>query len=83
MKVLSKVEGHEPQVIKKSAGLSLREPLVIQFSQYRGRDRVSMRFHYWDDDGDLAPGRRGVEFATTMLDDVISALQKVKEELEE
>lgn len=82
-KVLSQQKDHEAHTITHSMGHKLREPLVIQFSEYRGRDRVSLRFHYVDNSNDLAPTRRGIEFAVPMLDSVIEALQEVKEELEE
>ena len=80
MKVKSQVAGHEPQVILKSAGHNLREPLVVQFNQWKGRNRISIRFHYFEETSVLSPGRRGVEFAVPMLDDVIAALQHIKEE---
>ena len=82
-KVLSQQEGHQPHIITHTAGHKLREPLIVQFSEYRGRERVSLRFHYVNDAHDLAPGRRGVEFTITMLDDVIEALHKVRDEMDE
>lgn len=82
-KVLSQEKGHQAHVVTHSAGIKLREPFVVQFSEYRGRERVSLRFHYVDDNGDLAPGRRGIEFATTMIDEVIEALHGVRDEMDE
>lgn len=82
-KVLSEQKGHTAYIITHSTSHKLREPFVVQFSNYRGRDRVSLRFHYTNNAGHLAPGRRGIEFAVSMIDDVIEALHKVRDEMGE
>lgn len=39
-----------------------REPLLVQQSVYRGRVRLDIRRHYWQD-GNLRPGKRGVSLS--------------------
>lgn len=61
----------------------LREPVVVKFSVYQGRKRVSIRFHYEGPTNHLNPAKRGVEVPIARLGELIEALKEVRNQIEE
>lgn len=57
----------------------LREPLIIKESNWRGKDRISLRYYFWNKDKALQPGRRGIEIGREHLELVIEALVKIQQ----
>ena len=54
------------------------EKLVIENSQYKGHDLVSLRIYFLSKEGEWLPTKKGVTFRLDQLDEVIDALNKVK-----
>ena len=55
------------------------EKLIIEDSQYKGHDLVSLRIYFLSDDEQWLPTKKGVTFRREQLDDVLEALQKIKQ----
>lgn len=55
------------------------EPLVVQSTVYRGQHRLDIRRHYFDAQGDLKPGRRGISLPTQgdLVPQVLEAVQTI------
>jgi len=61
----------------------IREPLIVKFTIFKGRHRVTIRFFYEEPSGVLNPGRRGVEVPIHHLDELIEALKEVRSQVED
>lgn len=79
----NKVVGAFPDRVVLGLGVDeLREPIIVRFARYKGRERISIRAHYRKN-GVLNPGRRGIEVPREYLDELIEALERVRGDLEE
>ena len=56
------------------------EKLVVESSEYKGRDLVSLRIYFLSDSGEWLPTKKGVTFRRDQLDEVLDALGKIKAE---
>jgi len=51
----------------------------IQKTKYKGHDLVDIRVYVEDKHGEKIPTRKGITFKVDLLDEVISALEEIKE----
>jgi len=51
----------------------------IQKTKYKGHDLVDVRVYVEDKNGEKIPTRKGITFKVDLLDEVISALEEIKE----
>lgn len=58
------------------------ERFRIQVSEYRGHKFIDLRVYFQTDDGMVHPSKKGVTMNLDTVDEVISALQAAKAELE-
>lgn len=56
------------------------EKLVIESSNYKGLDLVSLRIYFLSKDEEWLPTKKGVTFRREQLDEVISFLGQIKSE---
>jgi hypothetical protein len=56
------------------------EKLVIENSEYKGHDLVSLRIYFLSNDDEWLPTKKGVTFRRDQLDEVLEALNKIKSE---
>jgi hypothetical protein len=56
------------------------EKLVIENSEYKGHDLVSLRIYFLSNDEEWLPTKKGVTFRRDQLDEVLEALNKIKAE---
>jgi len=68
-------EGDHPHIIATGK----REQLVVKGATYKGNRRLSIRFHYVDEEGNLAPGSRGIEIPISFANEVLEAMEEVLE----
>jgi len=54
------------------------EKLVIESSEFKGRDLVSLRIYFLSKDDEWLPTKKGVTFRREQLDEVLEALNKIK-----
>ncbi|MEW5994379.1 MAG: transcriptional coactivator p15/PC4 family protein [Candidatus Zixiibacteriota bacterium] len=54
------------------------EKLVIENSEYKGHDLVSLRIYFLSDQDEWLPTKKGVTFRRDQLDQVLEALNKIK-----
>lgn len=57
---------------------SAAEKLIIEESEYKGHDLVSLRIYFLSDDESWLPTKKGVTFKREQLDDVLNALKQIK-----
>ena len=57
---------------------SATEKLIIEESEYKGHDLVSLRIYFLSDDESWLPTKKGVTFKREQLDDVLNALNQIK-----
>jgi hypothetical protein len=57
---------------------SAAEKLIIEESEYKGHDLVSLRIYFLSDDESWLPTKKGVTFKREQLDDVLNALNQIK-----
>jgi hypothetical protein len=55
------------------------EKLVIENSEYKGHDLVSLRIYFLSNDDEWLPTKKGVTFRREQLDEVLEALNKIKD----
>lgn len=53
------------------------ERLMIEDSEYKGHQLVSMRIHFLSKEDEWLPTKKGVTFKREQLDEVIGMLQKI------
>jgi len=56
------------------------EKLVIESSQYKGLDLVSLRIYFLSKDEEWLPTKKGVTFRREQLDEVLGFLNQIKDE---
>lgn len=67
---------------KKSVKIHKSDDIIICISkqEYQNRKFIDVRQYYKDSDGEFKPTRKGVTFPPDLLQDVITALKKIKVE---
>lgn len=56
------------------------EKLIIENSEYKGHELVSLRIYFLSKENEWLPTKKGVTFRRDQLDEVIDALGKIKAE---
>jgi lipopolysaccharide/colanic/teichoic acid biosynthesis glycosyltransferase len=56
------------------------EKLVIESSQYKGLDLVSLRIYFLSKEEEWLPTKKGVTFRREQLDEVLGFLNQIKSE---
>jgi hypothetical protein len=56
------------------------EKLIIESSNYKGHDLVTLRIYFLSKEEEWLPTKKGVTFRRDQLDDVLDALNKIKGE---
>lgn len=56
------------------------EKLIIESSEYKGRDLVSLRIYFLGKEEEWLPTKKGVTFRRDQLDEVLGFLNKIKDE---
>ena len=56
------------------------EKLVIESSNYKGHDLVSLRIYFLSQEEEWLPTKKGVTFRRDQLDDVLGFLNQIKSE---
>jgi hypothetical protein len=56
------------------------EKLVIESSNYKGHDLVSLRIYFLSKEEEWLPTKKGVTFRRDQLDDVLGFLNQIKSE---
>ena len=57
------------------------ERLIIENSEYKGHDLVSLRIYFLSKEEEWLPTKKGVTFRSDQVDEVLEALTKIKAEL--
>ncbi len=57
---------------------SATERLIIEESEYKGHQLVSLRIYFLSDDQSWLPTKKGVTFKREQLDEVIGYLNQIK-----
>ena len=57
---------------------SATEKLIIEESEYKGHNLVSLRIYFLSDDESWLPTKKGVTFKREQLDEVLNALNQIK-----
>lgn len=60
-----------------------QETIRIHRTEYKGHDLVDIRVYYRDGNDELQPTRKGITFKRELLDDVIKALNHLRESMTE
>ena len=55
------------------------EKLIIEDSEFKGRELVSLRIYFLSKEEEWLPTKKGVTFRRDQLDEVLGMLQKIKE----
>lgn len=58
-------------------------PIVVKLAHYKGRTRISVRFHYWTKSNQLRPTRRGIEIPIDHATTVAKMINSVNKEWRE
>jgi len=56
------------------------EKLIIESSEYKGHDLVSLRIYFLSKENEWLPTKKGVTFRRDQLDEVLKALEDIKKE---
>lgn len=56
------------------------EKLIIESSEYKGHDLVSLRIYFLSKENEWLPTKKGVTFRRDQLDEVLKALEGIKNE---
>ena len=56
------------------------ERLIIENSEYKGHELVSLRIYFLSKENEWLPTKKGVTFRRDQLDEVMDALGKIKAE---
>ncbi len=57
---------------------SATEKLIIEESEFKGHQLVSLRIYFLSDDEQWLPTKKGVTFKREQLDEVLAALTQIK-----
>jgi len=55
------------------------EKLIIEDSEYKGRELVSLRIYFLSKEDEWLPTKKGVTFRRDQLDEVLEALKKIQQ----
>ncbi|MDX9857989.1 MAG: transcriptional coactivator p15/PC4 family protein [candidate division Zixibacteria bacterium] len=58
---------------------SQTEKLIIEDSEYKGHQLVSLRIYFLSKEDEWLPTKKGVTFRLDQLDEVIGALNQIKD----
>ncbi|MCB2230389.1 transcriptional coactivator p15/PC4 family protein [bacterium] len=58
---------------------SQTEKLIIEDSEYKGHELVSLRIYFLSKEDEWLPTKKGVTFRRDQLDEVIGALNQIKD----
>jgi len=56
------------------------EKLIIESSEYKGHDLVSLRIYFLSKENEWLPTKKGVTFRRDQLEEVLKALEDIKKE---
>lgn len=56
------------------------EKLIVESTEFKGRDLVSLRIYFLSKEEEWLPTKKGVTFRRDQLDEVLDALNKIKNE---
>ena len=56
------------------------EQLVVESSEFKGRELVSLRIYFLSKEDEWLPTKKGVTFRRDQLDEVLGFLQQIKDE---
>ncbi len=56
------------------------EKLIVESSEFKGRDLVTLRIYFLSKEEEWLPTKKGVTFRRDQLDEVLDALNKIKAE---
>ncbi|RKX24190.1 MAG: transcriptional coactivator p15 [Candidatus Zixiibacteriota bacterium] len=56
------------------------ERLIIESTEYKGHDLVTLRIYFLSKEEEWLPTKKGVTFRREQLDEVLGALTKIKDE---
>lgn len=56
------------------------EKVIIESSEFKGRDLVTLRIYFLSKEEEWLPTKKGVTFRRDQLDEVLDALNKIKAE---
>lgn len=56
------------------------EKLIVESSEFKGRDLVTLRIYFLSKDEEWLPTKKGVTFRRDQLDEVLGFLNKIKAE---
>ncbi len=59
------------------------EHIHVAITEYKGHRFIDCRVYYKDDKGEPKPTKKGITLSTETIGDVIEALQKARQALEE
>jgi len=54
------------------------EKLIIESTEFKGHDLVTLRIYFLSKEDEWLPTKKGVTFRLDQLDDVLEALTKIK-----
>lgn len=60
-----------------------QETIRVHQTEYKGHDLVDIRVYYRDGNDDLKPTRKGITFKRELLDEILEALNQLKENITE
>ncbi len=63
----------------KEVQKNTQEKIRVEKREYKGREFVDVRTYYLDDSGEWKPTQKGVTFRPDQLEEIIEALEGVKE----
>jgi len=54
------------------------EKIVVTRTEYRGKERIDIRIHYFDvENGEWRPTKKGISFQPEFLEDIVNSLMEV------
>ena len=56
------------------------ERLIVESSEFKGRERVSLRIYFLSKENEWLPTKKGVTFRRDQLDEVLGFLGQIKDE---
>jgi len=63
----------------KEVQKNTQEKIRVEKREYKGREFVDVRTYYLDDSGEWKPTQKGVTFRPDQLEEIVEALEGVKE----
>jgi hypothetical protein len=59
------------------------EEVRVSVSVYKGKQYIDLRIYYKGDDGEFHPSKKGLTMSPELLPDLVEAVEKLKDALEE